>query len=289
MRALITGGTSYLGQHLIARLGRDGHEIHVVSRPDSAPERLKALTNMSQPPVVHTLHGEKITSACVAKIAPDVVFHLAFASGRDGADKVSAAIDFSLSLMAAVSDVDAPVHIVNVGSYWQFASDGTYHPNSVYAAGKKAVHDLLQFYAHGPISACSVIPYDIYGCDDWRPKILNLFRCAFTEPLEMTGGQQSLDLVYVDDVVDGLIVAAAPNGKHGTLPVYTLGSGRTIKLYDLAKLIENITGRKLNLAWGKIPYDPQQIFEPRHADAPPPGWAPRVKLEDGLREVFADV
>ncbi len=117
MRALITGGTNYLGQHLIAHLARDGQEIHVVGRPDSAPERLKALMNMSQPPVVHALHGERITSACIAKIAPDVVFHLAFAGGRDGADKVSAAIDYSLSLMEAVSNVGAPVHIVNVGSY----------------------------------------------------------------------------------------------------------------------------------------------------------------------------
>ncbi len=159
----------------------------------------------------------------------------------------------------------------------------------MYAAGKQAVHDVLLFYAQGALSACSVIPYDIYGPNDWRPKILSLFRQAFTRPLETTAGQQLLDMIHVDDVVDGLMAAVSPQEDDNAVPIYTLGSGRMIKLYDLAALVKQITGQELHLIWGKVPYDPQQIFAPHIADAPPPGWSPRIKLEDGLREVFADV
>lgn len=43
MKALVTGGSGFLGQRLIARLKQEGHEVTALSRSLKSDARLKAL------------------------------------------------------------------------------------------------------------------------------------------------------------------------------------------------------------------------------------------------------
>ncbi|MFH0928700.1 MAG: NAD-dependent epimerase/dehydratase family protein [bacterium] len=89
-------------------------------------------------------------------------------------------------------------------------------------------------------------------------------------------------LVYVDDMVDGLIkIMAAPKG----LGPVNLGSDVDLKLVDVAKKIIELTG-----STSKIVFQPRLLFMtelglPNISKARDTmGWLPLVRLEDGLKK-----
>jgi nucleoside-diphosphate-sugar epimerase len=108
------------------------------------------------------------------------------------------------------------------------------------------------------------------------------------ETVAATLGEQHLDMVYVDDVVDGLVAATGLAGGERAPRVYALASGRCVTLRQLAALIEQATGRALKMEWGKLPYREGQIFDPVTTLPPLPGWQPKTPLEDGLRRVVLE-
>lgn len=283
MRALITGATGYTGVRLAARLRAAGHDVHVVLRAGSDDSRLAA---QSPPPVRHRLTvGGWPDAELLAAIRPDAIFHLAFAGAAGTSADFEESVRFSLRLFEAATGLGG-MRIINVGTWWQFGEHSEISPNCLYAAAKQAVHDLMTGYATRGLSACTVVPFDIYGPGDWRGKILHVLRSALDKPVATTAGMQLMDLVHVDDVIDGMIAAALTREPAGTAGFYTLGTGRLHSLREVAAIFTEIAGRTPKLAWGERPYPANQVFRPCAADRPPPGWSPRIGLEDGFREVL---
>ena len=100
---------------------------------------------------------------------------------------------------------------MNTGSYSQHYGGRAYSPVSLYAATKQAFQDILQFYCEvRGLRAVTLELPDTYGPDDKRPKLFSLLdRVARSgETLQMSPGEQLLDLLHVDDVVHGYEVAA---------------------------------------------------------------------------------
>ena len=63
-------------------------------------------------------------------------------------------------------------------------------------------------------------------------------------PLTIFGdGEQSRDFVYIDDVIQALILIATSEDSKGQ--VYNVGTGNKISLNDLVELVQDITGKKL--------------------------------------------
>jgi len=80
-RVLITGGTSYLGRRLAARLLAKGASVHIVVRPGSDRSRLDGLPGT---PVFHEHDGSSENLIdIVAEAQPSTVFHLATNYLRD--------------------------------------------------------------------------------------------------------------------------------------------------------------------------------------------------------------
>lgn len=74
-KALITGGTGFIGAHLVKRLVADGWDTHVIIRPGSRMDSLGEIVNKC------TVHEHNGTTEgmfeIVKKSSPHVVFHLA--------------------------------------------------------------------------------------------------------------------------------------------------------------------------------------------------------------------
>lgn len=114
-------------------------------------------------------------------------------------------------------------------------------------------------------------PGEILGAGLWRGNSNTIWRNVTPTfifkalhnqslPLE-NNGIATRDFIYVDDIVDGLI-ACALKGKPGD--VYNLASGRETSIAELAKLINEITGNKV-----EIDYTPARNWDrsgKRHGD-----------------------
>ena len=75
-RVLVTGGTGFVGSHLVRRLVKDDNDVHIIARPDSSTWRIDDLLEQ-----VTLWRGDLIESSfvgqCLAECRPEVVYHLA--------------------------------------------------------------------------------------------------------------------------------------------------------------------------------------------------------------------
>jgi UDP-glucose 4-epimerase len=103
------------------------------------------------------------------------------------------------------------------------------------------------------------------------------------QEVRMTQGVQQRDFVYVDDVVEALMIAAAASVPPGS--VFNIGSGTGTPVGEAARTILRLMGDPVSLCLGAIPTRPDEIME-MSADITSAreqlGWQPRTSLEDGL-------
>jgi len=131
-------------------------------------------------------------------------------------------------------------------------SDPVDHPNSLYAATKRADELIAHTYAHlYKIPATGLRFFTVYG--PWgRPDMAAfIFTRAILkgEPIRVFNhGEMWRDFTFIDDIVEGvlralaLVPSAAP--PHA---VYNLGNHRSEKLTDFITVLEGALGRKAEL------------------------------------------
>ena len=103
----------------------------------------------------------------------------------------------------------------------------------------------------------------------------------------MTGGEQIRDLVYVEDVVDGMIRAATVPGIEGQ--VFNLCSGEGVSLAELAQRAVALIGDPSRVNLGALPYRPGEIWRMVGENSRARrvlSWQPMVSLDEGLRRTI---
>jgi len=293
--ALVTGATGFVGGRLARRLLADGWQTHAIVRPSSNAIILRGVLGSGN---VYAHDGSTVDLIDVLRsVHPDVVFHLASVfvaeHATDDVDPlVQSNILFGTQLLEAMT-VAAVSTIVNTGTTWQHYEGREYSPVSLYAATKQAFQDILQFYCEvRGLRAVTLELPDTYGPGDRRPKLLSVLdRAARTgETLQMSPGEQLLDLLHVDDVVHGYEVAAdALLTENLPSPSqYQLSSGPLVRLKDVVELYRQATGHTVNVVWGGRPYRLREIMEPRSPVPVLPEWQPCISLRDGLVALNAE-
>lgn len=264
--------------------------VHVLVRLSSNTLPLASVMDSIH---VHVSDGsyESIDRA-MATANPDIVFHLSSLASityqtKDIENMITSNILFGTHLAEAMSK-NRVKHLVNTSSYSQHFNQEDYHPNSLYAATKQAFEDILLYYSKtSQLQVVNLVLYDNFGPHDPRPKIMNLLERARTEgkTLSMSAGEQCLDLMYIDNVLDAYVVAGERllGGKVHGMERFSVSSGRHIQLRELVKLYEQIAGGKIEVKWGQLDYRPGEIMIPWTKGIPLPGWKPRISLEQGMR------
>ena len=290
--ALLTGITGFIGGALAERLLAAGWQVHAVVRPSSD---LSSLSVRDQ----CTFHVHDGSTAglieILRQVRPEVVFHLASLFLVDHRpdqvdDLIASNLLFPTQLLEAMVAAGA-TRLVNAGTNWQHHGTAAYRPVNLYAATKQAFEDLLAFYhdAKG-VSAISLKLYDTFGLQDRRRKLIAIVLEAVRsgEALEMSPGEQIIDLTHVDDVADAFLQAADLLTAQET-PLLTsyFVSGERLSLKQLVRLIEETAGTTLRVTFGGRPYRPREVMVPLPAEGHAlPGWAPQHTLKAGLLELL---
>ncbi|MCK9387805.1 MAG: NAD(P)-dependent oxidoreductase [Sulfuritalea sp.] len=291
-RALVTGATGYIGSHLVKFLVDSGWQTSIVIRPGSDLGCLDELQNR----IEILVHDGTVAGMVklVASSRPDTVFHLAslFLAQHRSEDidtLVTSNVLFATQLVEAMATAGCG-RLINVGTSWQhYANDG-YNPVNLYAATKQAFDDILRYYVEAtPIKAVTLTLFDSYGPNDPRRKLLSLLRDAAMHGtrLQMSPGDQLIDLVYIDDMIAAFLCAASllpvPDRAHMR---YRVSSGEPVNLRQLVATIERVTGKTLAIDWGGRPYRPREVMLPFCPHPPLPGWAPSISLDQGIARVM---
>jgi nucleoside-diphosphate-sugar epimerase len=287
---LITGGAGFVGSHLARACLELGWDVSIIYQPGTSLELVEDVLDRAK---IYPASDETADVIRVMRLVqPDLVFHLAsiFISEHVPADilkLVQSNITFGTQVLEAMAASRVPL-IVNAGTSWQHYNDEQYNPVNLYAATKQAFEDILEYFVQaGNMRAITLKLFDTYGPHDPRQKIFHLLSQAADEGthLEMSPGEQCIDLVYVDDVVAAFLVAARRllDGKVPGHERYAVTSQKPVSLRTLVEIFERVTGQSLDIGWGGRPYRNREVMKPLSSGEVLPGWKPVVDLPEGIR------
>jgi len=283
-RLLVTGASGFLGSQLWARLVGAGGEVYAVSRA----VRVSAHENLHW----YRADVEDLDTArkLLADVKPDTLFHLG--GLVNGAPKLKFVIPTfhslltsTVNLLAAAAETGCQ-RVVLVGSLEEPVGPTTeVCPTSPYGAAKWAAGAYGRMF-HKLFGLPVVIArtYMTYGPGQptWKVipnTILSLLR---GEPPLLSSGQRELDWVYVDDVVDGLLLAASSPGLDGA--TIDLGSGTLTPIRDVVVKLVDLLAPSVKPVFHALrdrPRGSERAADVAHTCARM-GWEPTTSLDQGL-------
>jgi UDP-glucose 4-epimerase len=284
-RVLVTGAAGFIGSHLVRRLVAEGYEVLALVRPGSDPWRLhEALDH------IEVLPAELTSLTSVGRL--DRVFHLA-AAGVSPTEAARKVVETNVlgTLAALQLGLEAgATRFVYCGSCFEYGpgelhrEDSLPRPISEYGASKAAGRLLAEAFSHAHrLPVVSVLPFTVYGPYEAAYRLVPSVCLSIVrgDPIELTTGEQTRDLVYVEDVVEGLLAASRVDG--GT---FNLCTGNSIPVYEVARRLVAVAGVEVELRRGALPSRPVEFLtlsgDPSHT-ARVLGWEARTALDDGLR------
>ena len=289
--ALVTGASGFIGSHLTRRLVANGWETHIVCRKDS---NLSMLNGITEHITEHRHYGSTAELVDIMEATtPDVVFHLAsLFVAEHSVDQVASLINSNLLFSTQIVESMArtgTTRLVNTGTCWQHYNNEDYNPVNLYAATKQAFEDILRYY--GEVHQFKMITLklsDTYGPNDPRAKLLNLLIRSIHrgEWVQMSPGEQMIDLVYIDDVVSAYLLAAR-DLLTNSVPrhtCYTVSSGNGVRLRELVATLEHICNRPLKIQWGAKSYRRREIMHHWESLSILTGWYPTMTLANGIKK-----
>lgn len=292
MKIFLTGATGFIGSSLAKRLVSEGHELSIIVRPDS---KLAVLEECLACIRVHIYDGSYESLRLALEISkPEVVCHIASLflaqhAPNDVARLIESNINFPTQLVEAMSQLGIK-HLINTGTSWQHFENQAYSPVNLYAATKQAFEALLTYYAEAhSFKIITLKLFDTYGPGDTRPKLFSLLRKAARtgEPLHMSPGDQLLDLVYIDDVINAFCEAINQlilDSGQSYYEAYAISNyPALISLKSLASLYQKIIKKNININWGRLPYRKREVMIPWNPkNYILPNWKPIFDLNTGL-------
>ena len=294
MRTLVTGGGGFLGSHLVERLRAAGGEPFVARRADYDLTRWEDAERLFR------------------DAQPELVFHLAAEVGGIGANRANPGRYWYANLimgahvleLARQHGVGKIVLAGTVCAYPKFTpvpfrEDELWNgypeeTNAPYGVAKKSILVGAQSYRQQyGTNAIFLLPANLYGPGDNFHEtnahvIADLIRKMHESPEEIVlwgDGSPTREFLYVEDCVDGLVLAA--ERYDGAEPV-NLGADKEISIRELAELVADVVDFR-----GKITWDTSMPNgQPRRSvDATRArdlfGFEARTPLREGLERTVA--
>lgn len=268
MNILVTGATGYIGSNIVREMSIK-HNLYILVRPKSKVE------NFPTSKVFIFNDNISLLSSFLNENKIDGVIHLASSViVEHKPEQIKDLILSNIYLGTAILEACVNTKVrwfLNTGTIWQNYNspdyEDKYNPVNLYAATKQAFMTMAKYYTEtSDIRFCTLKLCDTYGPGDTRKKVMSLFEeiANSGETLDMSPGEQKLDLLHIDDVVKGFETLAnlLNENKEDLRDEYVLSSGKQISLKDLAAQYEKEHNVKLNINWGGRPYRRREVMKP---------------------------
>lgn len=277
MKALVTGGSGFIGSNIVELLISKGYEVRVIDNLSSG--YIINLARYIADKKVEFVGGDirDYLSVERAMDGVNVVFHLAASVGRQRSID-NPQLDSEVNLIGTINVLEAMkkcgVHrIVYSSSAAMFGELVTpeideNHPqnaDSPYGVSKLAAEKMILAYCGiYDMSAVCLRYFNIYGVNqrfDVYGNVIPIFakRIFSGQPMIIFGdGTQTRDFVNAKDVARANYLASLGQQTD----VYNLGSGSSITINRLAEMMQEITG--INVG---VEYAPERPADVKHCKA----------------------
>src|SRR5262245_41930025 len=302
MRAVVTGGSGFLGSHLCERLMGMGYDVVCLDN------LLTGNTNN----IAHLMGNPRFTFIKYNVVdylfiegAVDAVLH--FASPASPIDYLEMPIQTlkvgSLGthkalglakekkarfLLASTSEVYGDPHVnPQPETYW--GNVNPIGPRGVYDEAKRFAEAMTMAYRrYHDVDARIVRIFNTYGPrmrpNDGRVVSNFIVQALKTQPITIYGdGKQTRSFCYVSDLVRGILaLLAAPASNEMAMP-FNIGNPEERTVRDLATKVLALTGSSSRIEHRELPVDDPHVRCPDITRAKNIlGWQPEVSIDQGL-------
>ena len=299
MKVLVTGGAGFIGSHLVDLLLENGLKVTVLDNFSTGRRQNldHVLDKIELVECDISIKGKWIE--CFADI--DWVFHLAaLADIVPSINEPSAYFEANVS--GAFNVLEAAKQF-NIGRFIYSASSSCYgipdeyptaessplRPQYPYALTKLLGEQLVMHWSNVYNLPCvSLRFFNVYGprarTSGTYGAVMGVFLAQklASKPLTIVGnGEQTRDFTYVTDIAKALFCAAQSNSQS---QIYNVGSGRTVSINRLAKLIG---GETVNIP--KRPGEPDCTFADITKISRDLQWEPTIEISEGVQKMMADL
>jgi UDP-glucose 4-epimerase len=297
-RAVVLGGSGFIGGHLVRHLAGLGQQVSVYGRTTPVLSEV--------PPDVRIFRGDFTTGEALQEALEGVdhCYHLISAT-TPGSSSGDTLLDIETNLKPTVRLLEL-ARSVGVKKIIFCSSGGTVYgipktipieeehplrPINPYGIVKAAIEQYLNMYfvLHGLDYGVARLS-NPYG-EGQRSKMLGAVtifarRALRGEEIEIWGdGSVVRDFMYIDDAVRGLAAVARHKEPHR---IFNIGSGQGHSLNELLATIERIVGRNIRVKFSPsrrfdVPVNILSIDRAREQLK----WSPKVGLEEGIERTVA--
>lgn len=274
MNIVVTGGAGFIGSNLVNRLMPRGHRITVIDNLSGGSKHF-IRHHLSSPGFTFIKLDLRNTSQLKRALPArtDLIFHLA-ANADISRGVEDPTLDFQHSTVATFSLLQAMRHhglhklvytsgsgvYGDLGSMYSSETYGPLKPVSMYGATKLSAEGLISAFAHlFNIQAWVLRPANIIGPNATHGVVFDFVRRLHSHPQELRilgDGEQSKAYLYVDDVIDALLLVHQKAKER--VNIYNLSSNTFITVNEIADLIID----SMHLKGVKRTHTPGQIGWP---------------------------
>jgi GDP-L-fucose synthase len=294
VRTLVTGGSGFLGSHVVERLEEAGHEMAVARSADYDLTRADGAARL------------------LAATEPELVVHLAALAGGIGANRAEPGRFWYANLLmgahvleqSRLAGVRKLVLLGTICSYPKltpvpFREDDLWNgypeeTNAPYGIAKKAHLVGAQAYREQyGLNAVYLLPVNLYGPRDnfdletshVIPALIRKMTENAEEVVLWGDGSPTREFLYVEDCAEAIALAA--ERYDGADPV-NVGSGKEISIRELAELVADVTGFEGEIVWDRAKPNgqPRRRLDTSRAEAAF-GFRARTPLRDGIERTVA--
>ena len=245
MKVALTGASGYTGGHLLKRLLARGDTVKALVRPDSITTEVKGSGAEIVPGSLGNTGGARaLVSGC------DAVLHVAAVYRTAGHPdsyyrEVNVLGTKVLLEAAAEAGVRRFVHTSTVGVHGDVKNppadeEAPLAPSDIYQETKAEAETMAREFGltHG-LEVAIVRPGAIYGPGETR--LLKMFKGIARGRYAVVGtGKPHYHLVYIDDLVDGFLLALDRPEAAGE--TFIIAGPRSLSQDDLAREVARATG-----------------------------------------------
>jgi UDP-glucose 4-epimerase len=246
MRVLVTGGSGFIGSHVVDKLAEAGFEPRIYDLLPSPHH---------EPGSVDSVVGDLFDDETLRDTMQDcdAVVHLAAYAdvgivARQPVDAEACNSRGTLAVLEAARATDT--RVIYGSTIWVYGNSGNGvideespigMPDHLYTASKLAGEMYCTSYAELYDVPSTILRFGIpYGPRARPSAVIPIFisKALKGEPLTIAGdGQQTRRFVYVEDLADGVVAALERGGENR---VYNLAGDETTTIRDLAEIVSDL-------------------------------------------------
>ena len=296
MKVLLVGGLGFIGKRFIRKFSGI-HEIIVYARYDDI-SKTKEILNMKNVLLEEGAVENKKIIDIIVKHKPDVVIHLAALTGlmkcHDSPEKafkinvygtfnVANACSKTHSKLIFISSREVYGNTINDES----GEDSPLFPNNTYGMTKMLGEILIKQESERSNFDYTILRLtNVYGPEGDQYGAQVIIRNAVElQKIQILGGNQTLNYVYVDDVVDciGLVLS----NKKSSRQIFNVGSEDTFSIEQFVDKVIQIIGTEIEIQYGPMRETETSNFKPDLKKIKDYlGFEAKTSLEIGLKKTI---